>query len=460
MTDRSSTFSWRDSFRVYSQPRVLALLFLGFSAGLPFLLVFSTLSAWLASADISRATIGFFSWLGITYSVKVFWSPVVDRLRLGWLSRWLGQRRSWMLVAQLGVGAGLLGMAMTDPHTDIMQMAWFGLLVAFSAATQDISVDAYRIEAAEDTLQAPMSACYVFGYRLALLVAGAGALYIADFGGWRLAYTAMALLMGLGILTVLLVQEPPRRRPAAVELDEQATQALSTSAHLPSGLARLFAWFVGAVVGPFADFFKRYGWSALLLLLFISLYRLSDIMMGAMANPFYIDMGYSLEQIASVSKVFGFFMTIAGSALAGVLVVRYGIPPILLLGAVLAGGTNLLFAWLATQTPTELLLALVISADNLGAGIATVAFIAYLSSLTSSAYSATQYALFSSLMTLPGKFVGGFSGVMVDTWGYSSFFITTAAAGIPALLLLILIMRHPHWAPPAARQTGGGIDAD
>lgn len=445
---KQAAFSWREAIAVYSRPRVFSLLFLGFSAGLPYLLVFSTLTAWLASVDVSRVTIGFFSWIGVTYSVKVIWSPVVDRLKLGWLERWLGQRRSWMLVAQIGVALGLLGMAFTDPTTDIAMVAWFGLLVAFSAATQDISVDAYRIEAASDEYQAAMSACYVFGYRLALLVAGAGALYIAEAGGWQLAYTIMALLMGVGILTVLMVREPERRRPPAVELEQKVEEAMRAGTHLPRPLAHALAWFSAAVIGPFADFFKRYGWSALLLLAFISLYRLSDIMMGAMANPFYVDMGYSLQEIASVTKIFGFFMTIAGSALGGVLVVRFGIKPVLLLGAVLAATTNLLFAWLSVQEPTRELLALVISADNLGAGIATVAFIAYLSSLTSSAYSATQYALFSSLMTLPGKFVGGFSGVLVANWGYNSFFVFTACAGIPAVLLLLLLMRHSHWSPP------------
>src|SRR5690554_908741 len=257
MTNQSA-FSWREAFTVYSRPRVFALLFLGFSAGLPYLLVFSTLSAWLASVDVSRATIGFFSWLGVTYSVKVLWSPVVDRLKLGWLERWLGQRRSWMLVAQIGVAIGLLGMAATDPTTHIAQVAWFGLLVAFSAATQDISVDAYRIEAASDEYQAAMSACYVFGYRLALLVAGAGALYIAQAGGWQLAYTVMALLMGVGIVTVLLVREPPRRRPPALDLDNQLKHKMEKRRWIPSRAALALAWFAAAVAGPFADFFKRY----------------------------------------------------------------------------------------------------------------------------------------------------------------------------------------------------------
>jgi len=424
--------SWRESIALYGKPKVLALLFLGFSAGLPFLLVFSTLTAWLTEAGITRTTIGFFSWIGITYSIKVFWAPVVDKLKLPVLHRLLGQRRSWMLVGQLGIAAGLALMAMNDPASDVRLMAAFGLLVAFSSATQDISIDAYRIEAAEDKYQAAMSAAYVFGYRLALLVAGAGALYLAEYLGWNLAYLVMAALMAVGMVTVFLVKEPDNLRPAAepvVRLDEQMS--------LPQ---RLAAWFADAVIGPFVDFFRRNGWYALLILLFIAVYRISDITMGVMANPFYLDIGFSKTEIADITKVFGFFMTIGGSALGGVLVARYGIRPILLIGGCMVALTNLLFAWLAMTEPTLSKLALVISADNLSGGLAIVAFIAYLSSLTSSAYTATQYALFSSLMTLPGKFIGGFSGVVVDTAGYPSFFTYAAILGIPAILLVCLLI--------------------
>lgn len=424
--------SWRESITLYGKPRVLALLFLGFSAGLPFLLVFSTLTAWLTESGVTRTTIGFFSWIGITYSIKVFWAPVVDKLKLPVLHRIFGQRRSWMLLGQLGIAVGLVLMALTDPAADVRLMAVFGLLVAFSSATQDISIDAYRIEAAEDKYQAAMSAAYVFGYRLALLVAGAGVLYLAEYLGWRSAYLIMAALMGVGVMTVILVKKPENLRPAAapvVDIDRQA------------GLSqRLAAWFTDAVVGPFVDFFKRNGWYALLILLFIAVYRISDITMGVMANPFYLDIGFSKTEIADVTKVFGFFMTIAGSALGGVLVARYGIRPILLIGGCMVAATNLLFAWLAVSEPTLVKLALVISADNLSGGLAIVAFIAYLSSLTSSAYTATQYALFSSLMTLPGKFIGGFSGVVVDAAGYPSFFTYAAVLGIPAILLVCLLI--------------------
>ena len=394
--------------------------------------MFSTLTAWLTEAGATRTSIGFFSWIGITYSIKVFWAPIVDKLKLPVLHAWLGQRRSWMLLGQLGIAVGLLMMAMTNPSQNLGMMAAFGLLVAFSSATQDISIDAYRIESATDEYQAAMSAMYVFGYRLALLVAGAGALYIAEYMSWPLAYMCMALLMGVGVLTVLLVREPASTRPS------EKIDSLTAVPH--NAIERLGVWFADAVAGPFVDFFKRNGWYALLLLLFIAIYRISDITMGVMANPFYLDMGFSKTEIADVTKIFGFFMTIAGSAMGGLLVARYGIRPILLLGAAMVAVTNLLFAWLAMSEPNLWHLALVVSADNLSGGLAVVAFIAYLSSLTSSAYTATQYALFSSLMTLPGKFIGGFSGVVVDAAGYPSFFLYASVLGVPAIMLVCLLI--------------------
>lgn len=419
------------------------MLFLGFSAGLPFLLIFSTLTAWLTEAGVTRTAIGFFSWLGITYSIKVFWAPVVDRLQLPLFTRLLGQRRSWMFIAQIGIASGLVLMAVTDPATDTTALALFGLLVAFSSATQDISIDAYRIEAVVEEYQAAMSATYVFGYRLALLVAGAGALYIAEFTSWSTAYVSMGALMLVGLVTVLVVSEPKKLKPSddgAVE--ERLESYLEKDVHLSQRVSLLVSKFTAAIVGPFVDFFRRNGWYALVILLFISVYRISDITMGVMANPFYLDMGFSKIQIADVTKVFGFFMTIAGAALGGLLVARWGIKKILLLGAIMVASTNLLFAWMASIEASTLILAMVVSADNLSGGLAIVAFIAYLSSLTSSAYTATQYALFSSLMTLPGKFLGGFSGWAVDAFGYQLFFIIAAVMGIPAILLVLYLIWH------------------
>jgi len=418
------------------------MVLLGFSAGLPFLLVFSTLSAWLSTAGVDRTTIGFFSWIGITYSIKVFWAPVIDRLPLPLLTRIFGKRRSWMLAAQLTIAIGLTGMSLTAPGTELTRLALFALLVAFGSATQDISIDAWRIEAVERNQQGAMAAAYVLGYRLALLTAGAGALHLANITTWSLTYLVMGSLMGIGMLTTLIIREPQHHTDTRVQSLEARLEASAGVYGKSGSLARLIAWFSDAVVSPFVEFFQRSGSLALFILLLVGTYKLSDITMGVMANPFYIDLGFGLDDIANVTKVFGFFMTIAGAALGGILVVRFGIMRPLLAGAILVAATNLLFAWLAVNEPRLATLAIVVSADNLSGGFATSAFIAYLSSLTNSAYTATQYALFSSLMTLPAKFIGGFAGWMVDITGYASFFLYAGLLGVPAILLVLYLLRH------------------
>ncbi len=413
--------TWRETLRIYANPRVVAMTFLGFSSGLPFLLVFSTLTVWLTEGNVSRSTIGFFAWIGITYSTKVLWAPVVDSIPIPMLTKTLGQRRSWMLVGQIGVACGLVLMSLIGP-SDLLILSCCAFLVAFSSATQDVAIDAFRIESADREYQGAMSAAYVFGYRLALLVAGAGALYLAAYFSWTVAYITMAALMLVGVITVVLVAEPDRQSDAF-------TLELSAM-----GLRR---WFSRAVTGPFVDFFSRNGKVAFIILLFIAVFRLSDIAMGIMANPFYLDMGYTKTEIANVAKVFGFFMSIAGSLICGVLVVKWGLMRPLFIGAVAVAVTNLLFASLSLMEPKVSYLAIVISADNISGGFAATAFIAYLSSLTNRAYTATQYALFSSLMTLPGKFISGFSGLVVDNFGYFEFFVVAAMLGIPAILLVV-----------------------
>ncbi len=441
MTVENGTVSWGEALRVYTRPQVVAMLFLGFAAGLPLLLVFSTLTAWLRDADISRSTIGFFGWVGITYSIKVLWAPVVDRLKLPILTQLLGQRRSWMLLGQLGIMIGLAAMVLVDPKVSLFSIAICSVLVAFSSATQDIAIDAFRIESAVDEYQGAMAASYIFGYRVAMLVAGAGALYIADWSGWGAAYLTMAVLMLVGVVTVLLVAEPKHQLSAAtVDLEVGLKHRLH--ADRPGLWHRLEAWFVGAVMAPFVEFFKRNGSWALMILSFIALFRMSDITMGIMANPFYLDLGFSKTEIANIGKVFGFFMTLAGSFLGGLLVVRYGIFRPLLAGAVMVALTNLLFAQLANVGADLSWLAVVISADNLSGGFSNAAFIAYLSSMTNRAYTATQYALFSSLMTLPGKFFSGFSGMIVDASSYQVFFVYAAVMGLPAILLSWLLWRR------------------
>ena len=463
---------WLDSFGVYLNRRVVGMLFLGFSAGLPFLLLFSTLSLWLRDAEITRTSVGFFAWVGITFSIKVLWAPVVDHLAIPGLTKALGKRRSWILVGQLGVVLGLLVIAainlqavsvvsQTTGETELVSpdriwvvaVALAALWIAFWSATQDVAIDAYRIEAAPDELQGGMAATYQLGYRVGLLAAGAGALYLAEFWSWQVSYLVMAALMGVGIVTVLIVREPESSRTAGSLLQEEHVAAfMAARSHLSERRRRLAGWFYGAVACPFAEFFRRNGSFALVILVFISVYRLSDITMGVMANVFYDDIGFSKLDIANVSKTFGILVSIAGALIGGVLVARYGIMRILLLGAVLVATTNLLFAYLATQGPFIWLLTMTISADNLSAGIAGTAFIAYLSSLTNRHYTATQYALFSSLFTLFGKFVAGFSGVVVDAEGYVFFFIYASALGIPAIILVLYLMHHERQLEAAQTQ--------
>ena len=425
----TTEMSWLELARVYTRPRVIAMMFLGFSGGLPFLLVFSTLTAWLSDEGVSKSAIGFFAWVGITYSIKVVWAPVVDRLAIPFLTHRLGQRRSWMLVGQIGIAIGLILMSFIGA-ADLYLLSMAALIVAFSSATQDIAIDAYRIEAQDEKYQGAMSATYIFGYRVALLAAGAGALYMASYYNWVIAYQAMALLTLVGIVTVLLIEEPVNERDSLLAKIEAEGQSWSRGVF-------------NSVINPFVDFFTRNSGFALFILLFIAVFRLSDIAMGIMANPFYLDMGYTKIEIANVAKVFGFFMSIAGAAICGLLVVKWGIYRCLLVGAIAVAATNVLFAGLSLL-PAELsYLAVVISADNISGGFAATAFVAYLSSLTNRAYTATQYALFSSLMTLPGKFISGFSGLVVDDYGYFEFFLVAAALGLPAILMVIIMMRRP-----------------
>jgi PAT family beta-lactamase induction signal transducer AmpG len=434
---------WLAAVAAYRNPRVLAMLFLGFSAGLPFMLVFSTLSAWLAKVGIDRTTIGMLSWVGLAYTLKFFWAPVVDRLRLPVLNRLLGRRRSWMLLAQIGIAAGLINLAHTSPAGHLGAVAGFALMVAFSSATQDIAVDAWRIEAAPQPMQGVMAAAYQLGYRIAIMVASAGALWIAADHGFDAAYAVMAALVGVGIVTTLVISEPAPRAPAASVAQEQRVVAwLDRNAHLPAFLRELGAWFTGAVVCPFVDFFSRYGAKlAILILAFAASYRLTDFTMGVMANPFYIDVGYTLKEIAAVAKGFGVIASIVGVLIGGIVVARLGTVRSLVLGSVLVIVSNLMFMTLAwTADPSLTGLALVVSADNLAMGVAGTALIAYLSSLTSPAYTATQYALFSSAYALPGKLLMGGSGFVVDQAGYPFFFIYTSLLGLPALVLLWFVV--------------------
>ncbi len=427
---------WHETLKVYLEPATLRMFALGFAAGLPLLLVLGTLSFRLREAGIDRATIGYLSWVGLAYGFKWVWAPLVDRLPLPPLTTLLGRRRGWLLFAQGLVIAGLAGMAVNDPRAGLEPLVWCALLVAFGSATQDIALDAFRIESAESRKQAALAAAYQTGYRLAMIWAGAGVLWVAAWaetsaagaaatgyhnGAWRTAYLVMAASMAVGVLTVLLSPEPARRAlpPAKNAAD----------------------WLRSALVEPFADFIRRYRWQAALILALIAIYRISDVVMGIMANPFYVDMGFTKDEVATVSKIYGVVMTLVGAFVGGVLSMRLGVMRVLMLGAVLSAASNLLFAWLATRGHDVTALVAVVSADNLAGGIASAAFIAYLSSLTNVSYSATQYALFSSMMLLLPKFIAGYSGVFVDAFGYQMFFVSTALLGVPVLVLVALASR-------------------
>ena len=429
--------SWLATLRVYLEPASLRMLALGFSAGLPLLLVLGTLSFRLREAGIDRTTIGYLSWVGLAYGFKWVWAPLVDRMPIPLLTRTMGRRRSWLLLAQGIVIAGLCGMALQNPASGLSSLIWCALAVAFGSATQDVALDAYRIESAGMERQAALAATYQTGYRLAMIWAGAGALWVAaraeagnaasaaqtvyQNGAWQTAYFVMAASMSVGVLTVLLSPEPARRElPRAKNAAE---------------------WLKSALIEPFADFTRRYRWQAALILALIAVYRISDVVMGIMANPFYVDMGYTKDEVAAVTKIYGVAMTLLGAFLGGALSLKVGVMRVLMLGAVLSAATNLMFAWLASLGHNLPALIGVISADNLASGIASAAFIAYLSSLTNVNYSATQYALFSSMMLLLPKWIAGFSGKYVDAFGYGQFFTSTALLGVPVLLLVWLASR-------------------
>ncbi|MBD2747378.1 MFS transporter [Microvirga sp. BT688] len=393
------------------------MLPLGFSSGLPFLLVFSTLSAWLREAGISRTEIGMLSWVALAYSFKFLWAPIVDRYDVPGLANLLGRRRGWMAFAQIVTALGIVGIALSDPQTSLPLTIASALLVAFASATQDVVVDGWRIDVASTERQGMMAAAYQLGYRLALICAGAGALYIAEFVNWRSAYLAMAVLMGVGLVGTLLA---PRGNESAVR------------ERLP---------FTAAIIEPLTDLFRRKGLILIPILALIACFRLPDFVAGVMANPLYIDLGFSKTDIADVSKLYGIWVGIAGAFAGGLALTRLGLWWTLLIGAVIAASSNLMFAWLAFEGADKLLFILSISIDNFASGFAGSALIAYMSGLTSPGFAATQYALLSSLYALPGKLIGGASGAVVDAYGYPLLFTATASIGIPLVILCFVVRR-------------------
>ncbi len=484
------------------------MLFLGFSAGVPILLIFSTLSLWLREAEVARATITYFSWAALGYGFKFVWAPVIDKLPLPILTALMGHRRSWLLISQFAIMAAIVLMGFSDPVVNLAGMAAFAVMLGLSSATQDIIIDAYRIESAGKELQATMAAAYIAGYRIGMLVAGAGALELAgfldvvegyDYAAWSMTYWAMAAVMLIGVATTLTISEPEipaRDTPYLNSLNDYLRFVLtfilmvaalilvfrelsgwvsSTKTMMVEdfGMIRELAGFlvetlrliaalaaavlvgwllisarfvpramiVETYVRPFADFFDRFGRVAFLILALVATYRIADVVMGVIANVFYVDIGFEKQEIGRITKGFGLVMTIIGGFAGGLLTMRYGVMRVLFLGGLLAAATNVLFAILAVTGRDIYILMAVISADNLSAGIASAAFVAYLSGLVNTAYTATQFAILTSLMVLLPKIIGGYSGAVVDAIGYVNFFIGTALLGIPVLILILLTAR-------------------
>ncbi|MGM8871779.1 AmpG family muropeptide MFS transporter [Psychrobacter sp. 2Y5] len=492
--------SLSESLKAYLDRRAIIMLFLGFVAGIPILLIFSSLSLWLREAGIDRSVVTMFSWAALGYAFKFIWAPLIDAVPLPILTKMLGRRRSWILVSQLLIITAICIMAGVNPANEgsLFLMAVGAVLLGFSSATQDIVIDAYRIELAPPSLQAVLSAMYVTGYRLGMIVAGAGALYLADYFGstealysyeaWRNTYWIMAGVMGVGVITTLVIHEPVSQQVLVQRETSDYTRLVLVFAISVIGFVLVFAnagavlpevegVFTGFVlevvrmavslaaaigigyglvkanlvapefarvtwVEPIADFFRRYGKKALLLLALIGLYRISDIVAGVISNVFYQDMQFTKVDIANAVKLVGVVMAIGGGFLGGLLAQKMRIMRAMMVGAVLACVTNLLFILLTYHPGSLPYMYLAVILDNLAAGLASAVFIAFLSALTSIRFTAVQYSIFSSLMTLLPKVIGGYSGSIVDSTSYPFFFLFTFALGIPILALIYYVDKH------------------
>lgn len=433
--------SWRDAASVYLDRRVLAILFLGFSEGLPLALTGATLNVWLREEGVSKTGIGLFALVTLPYALKFLWAPLIDRLRLPLITRLFGRRRGWALTTQAALIAALLGLATTDPGTDLWWTAFFAVVVAFCSASQDIVVDAFRVEVLDESRQGAGAAVLVLGYRFGMMAAGAGALYIADFYGWRAAYEAMAALVLVGMVTILVNREPMVLDTADSRARERhVADWLAARPHLSGRMAELLSWLYGAVVAPFAQFMSRQGW--IVILGFIASYKLGEVLAGVMSAPFYVDLGFTKSEIATVTKLFGLWATIAGGLLGGLLVGKVGTLRGLMIGGMLQMVSNLGYVGLAWVGHDVTALAVTVAVDNVCGGIATAAFVAYLSGLCNAAYTATQYALLSSFYKLGGDLFGASSGWLADRMDWVSFFLLSMAGSLPALYLLTRLMGH------------------
>jgi len=439
-----------DALRSYLQPRTATMLVLGASCGLPLLTIANTLGLWLTDAKVSMTDIGLFAYTLLPYSFKFVWAPILDQVKLPVLHPLLGKRRAWMLVAQMGMLIAFIGLWFSDPQTQLLQVALFALLLGFSGASQDISVDAWRIEVAPAEEQGTMLGAYQLGYRLTALATAALAPYLAQAVSWHASLIFLGCLTFLGMAATLVAH-----RPAEQDARAEAQAAQET--------LKARGWLYGAIIAPFVDFFRQHRWVGLLILAMIGLYRLPDFVMGTMARPMYRQ-SFSLNEIGTMSGLIGVWVTIAGALVGGFFVFRFGIMRSLFIGLIAVIAGNLMYAWLAASGHNLAIFAGAIGVENVAAGFAGTALLAYMSSLTNKSFTATQYALFSSFYALPGKLLGGMSGLMVDWFashraafeglvpvlaslpdkivGFVPFFVMTAAAGIPALLLLVLVHRR------------------
>ncbi len=427
---------YREVVKALSQPRVLITLLLGFGSGLPFLLTGATLSIWLAEGDVALSAIGFISWVGLAYSFKFIWAPVVDRFDVPLLGR-LGRRRGWMILSQVMVGLALIAMAIIGPEGGLTQLGIAALVTAFASATQDIVVDAWRIETAEnDEDLGLLTAAYQLGYRFAILAGNALILFFATWFGWNGAYAIWGAAMAIAVTATLFAKEPLDRREIAA----------ATGGAAPWTLRGIF----DAIVGPFINFLQTHKSAAILMLLAISLYRLPDFVMGPMVGPFYIDLGLTKEAIGAMRLSVGLVASFVGIAAGGLSAVRFGFGPTLLLGAFIGPMSNLGYTLMAIAGLSTPMFGGVLFVENFSEGFAGAALVAYMSSLTGIGYTATQYALLSSFYALLGKFLKGFSGVIVEGLqqthpemvAYAMFFAGTAAVGIPAVVLCWFLERR------------------
>jgi len=422
VTENQAAAGSPHSLAAYRDPHVVLILLLGFASGLPLLLTFSTLSAWLATAGVKRAAIGAFALAGLPYSLKFMWAPLIDRLPAPLP---LGRRRGWGVSIQAALIAVIIALGLCNPKRDLLTMGTLALMVAFLSASQDIVIDAYRVELLTPEQQGPGAGMIQTGYRIAMLTAGAGALMIAAKAGWFIAYATMAALLAVGVLVFLLGPEPSAEADRSASID---------------GPDAFRQWLVTAVWGPFANFMRRPLWPAILV--FIAGYKLGEAMAGAMAMPLYVSLGFSLGEIATVSKLVGFFATIAGALAGGALTSRLGIFRSLLICGVLQSAGNLFYVLQAIGGHHLGYLALCVAAENVTGAMAGAALVAYLSELCSAGYTATQYALLSSLASVGRTLMASSSGVVADRLGWVGFFLITTVATAPALLLLAWIARR------------------